>query len=63
MQAKLALRYLDRLLVVLTEQTFREWVGERRDQGLPWYSIAIELSKVTGVDTAPETIRRYYENT
>lgn len=63
MQQKLALRYLDRLLVVLTEQTFREWVEERRDQKVPWYSIAIELSKVTGVDTAPETIRRYYENT
>jgi hypothetical protein len=61
-QARLALRYLDRLLVVLTEQTFREWVKERRDRGVPWYSIAIEMSQVTGVDTAPETIRRYYEH-
>lgn len=62
MQQKLALRYLDRLLQVLTEQNFRDWVRERRDQGVPWYSIAIELSRVTGVDTAPETIRRYYEH-
>jgi hypothetical protein len=60
-QTRLALRFLDQLLRVKTQLSFAEWVGQRRDEGRQWYRIAAELSDLTDVPVAPETVRRWYE--
>ena len=65
MQTRLALRFLDWGLRKETGKGFREWVEQRRpsgsDEKMPWYRVAGELSALTGVDVAPETVRRWYE--
>lgn len=64
MKSQLALKYLDQILLDRTGQDFRAWVGERRPKGeeTSWHQIALEMTRVTGVDSpASETIRRWYE--
>lgn len=61
MQSRLALRYLDWGLRKETGQSFQAWVAQRRPDA-SWYQVALELTRLTGVDASPETIRRWYEN-
>jgi hypothetical protein len=61
MQSRLALRYLDWGLRNKTGQGYREWVAAKRPEA-SWYQVALELSRLTGVDASPETVRRWFEN-
>lgn len=65
MQSRLALRYLDWGLRKETGQSYHDWVGARRPKEgdkASWYQVALELSRLTGVDASPETVRRWFEN-
>lgn len=67
MQSRLALHYLDELLLERTGKSYQRWVADKRGPDpehpeMSWYQIALDLAEVTRRRGAsPETIRRWYE--
>lgn len=66
MQSRLALHYLDELLLERTGKSYVQFVRELRgpedNPRMSWYQIALELAEVTRRRGAsPETVRRWYE--
>jgi hypothetical protein len=67
MQSRLALVYLDELLIERTGKTFAKWVGDLRgpDPEHPehtWMQVWLALVEVTRRQVgSPETVRRWFE--